>query len=218
MGEVEDVAISDDDVGWGRCLRVRVSINLFQPLDRGRALLMSGRSCWVSFKYEKFSGFCFKCGCILHGQRGCSIPFTKKQNHDESSAAWGPWLWAEELSRGLGVTEDGRERVYSPPWAETATSGESRARVFPDKEKSQGRKDSQDGEIPLRKAKNPGRDTSHAEDQNGKEKAPKKESFDRESERRGNRKRKSSMEINVTGDRYKEFSNSIFEFDRPADE
>jgi hypothetical protein len=44
LGEVEDVAIFKDDVGWGRCLRVRVSINFFQPFDRGRALLMSGRS------------------------------------------------------------------------------------------------------------------------------------------------------------------------------
>jgi hypothetical protein len=99
----------------------------------------------VSFKYEKLPGFCFKCGCILHGPRGCSIPFTKKQNHDESSAAWGPWLRAEELSQGLGVTEDGKEAVYSPPRAETMKGGESRARVFSDKERSQGRKDSQEG-------------------------------------------------------------------------
>jgi hypothetical protein len=29
LGRVEDVAVAEDDVGWGRCLRVRVAINLY---------------------------------------------------------------------------------------------------------------------------------------------------------------------------------------------
>jgi hypothetical protein len=35
LGCVEQVAIADDDVGWGRSLRITVAIDLFQPLDRG---------------------------------------------------------------------------------------------------------------------------------------------------------------------------------------
>jgi hypothetical protein len=45
MGKVEDVAVAEDDVGWGRYLRVRVAINLFKPLERGRTLFISGNSC-----------------------------------------------------------------------------------------------------------------------------------------------------------------------------
>lgn len=60
LGKVEDVAVADGDVGWGRCLRVRVDIDLYQPLDRGRALLLTGSSCWVSFKYEKLQAFCYR--------------------------------------------------------------------------------------------------------------------------------------------------------------
>jgi hypothetical protein len=42
LGHVEEVAVAEDDAGWGRCLRIRVLINLYQPLKRGRALLMPG--------------------------------------------------------------------------------------------------------------------------------------------------------------------------------
>lgn len=49
LGQVEDVAIAEDNVGWGKFLRVRVAINLFQPLDRGRSLRLSRSSCWVPF-------------------------------------------------------------------------------------------------------------------------------------------------------------------------
>jgi hypothetical protein len=42
LGRVEEVAIAEDDVGWGRSLRIRVAIDLFQPLERGRTLLMTG--------------------------------------------------------------------------------------------------------------------------------------------------------------------------------
>jgi hypothetical protein len=52
MGEVEDVDVGKDGVGWGRFLRIRVKIDLTQPLERGRALLMGGKSIWVNFKYE----------------------------------------------------------------------------------------------------------------------------------------------------------------------
>lgn len=42
LGHVEEVAIAEDDVGWGRCLRIRVLINRYQTLERGRDLLMPG--------------------------------------------------------------------------------------------------------------------------------------------------------------------------------
>jgi hypothetical protein len=31
-----------------------------------------GRSLWIAFKYEKLQKFCYRCGIILHGQKGCS--------------------------------------------------------------------------------------------------------------------------------------------------
>lgn len=86
LGNVEDVAVPADDVGWGCSLRVRVSLNLYQPLDWGRELLLSSSSCWVSFRYEKLPCFCYQCGCILHKSHkttGCSTKATTKSNHNE---------------------------------------------------------------------------------------------------------------------------------------
>jgi hypothetical protein len=71
LGELEDVDVAEDGVGWGQCLRIRVSINLSKPLERGRALVFGGKSHWVAFKYEKMPLLCFLYGCIVHGQKGC---------------------------------------------------------------------------------------------------------------------------------------------------
>lgn len=100
MGSAEEVDAAEDDVGWGRCLRIRVAIDLFKPLERGRALLLPGKSCWVSFKYEKLPNFCYKCGRILHELKGCTGKVLNQQNHTEGVPAWGSWLRAEETDGG----------------------------------------------------------------------------------------------------------------------
>jgi hypothetical protein len=102
MGKVEDVAVAEDDVGWGRYLRVRVAINLFKPLERGRTLFISGNSCWVSFKYEKLPVFCLRCGYIIHGPKGCAEGSIRKPFHGEGSNGWGLWLRADDASKRWG--------------------------------------------------------------------------------------------------------------------
>ena len=43
LGELEDVDMAGDGAGWGRCLWLRVQIDLNKPLERGRALNMGGQ-------------------------------------------------------------------------------------------------------------------------------------------------------------------------------
>jgi hypothetical protein len=105
MGCVEDVAVVKDDVGWGRCLRIRVAINLYHLLDRGRALIITGKSYWVSFRYEKLHVFCFRCGRTLHVQEGCTVKVSKKQTYTEGALAWWSWLQAEEFARASATIE-----------------------------------------------------------------------------------------------------------------
>lgn len=78
LGRVEEVTVAKDDVGWGRSLRIQVPIDLYQPLDRGRALLMTGNLCWVPFKNEKLPSFCYKYGRILHGRKRCPMRVSKQ--------------------------------------------------------------------------------------------------------------------------------------------
>jgi hypothetical protein len=49
MGRLLDVDLAGEGAGWGRCLRIRVEIDLSKPLERGRALKLEGKSHWVIF-------------------------------------------------------------------------------------------------------------------------------------------------------------------------
>ena len=44
LGVLEVVDVAGDGVGWGRCLRIRISIDLSKPLERGRALMVGGKT------------------------------------------------------------------------------------------------------------------------------------------------------------------------------
>ena len=72
MRNLINVDVVEDGMGWGRHLRIRVSIDLLKPLKRGITIHLNGKSHWVTFKYEKLPMFCFNCGRIIHGEKGCT--------------------------------------------------------------------------------------------------------------------------------------------------
>jgi hypothetical protein len=72
-----------------------------QPLERGRALEVDEKTSWVSFKYEKLPQFCFSCGCLVHGEKGCSIPKPTRLSSKEGPKPWGMWLRAKDPGRKL---------------------------------------------------------------------------------------------------------------------
>ena len=67
VGEVLEVEVDDNGVGWGEYLRVRLILDLSKPLSRGRRLKLRDRSIWITFQYEKIPRFYFNCGFIRHG-------------------------------------------------------------------------------------------------------------------------------------------------------
>jgi hypothetical protein len=71
MGQVEEVDVGKDGIGWGEYLQVRIMLNLSKPLFRGRGLRIKDRSILIAFQYERIPRFCFKCGTLRHGSRGC---------------------------------------------------------------------------------------------------------------------------------------------------
>ena len=55
-------------------VRVRVAIDVSQPLCRGRVIsLENGKELWVSFKYERLSNLCYWCGSHTHDNRDCEM-------------------------------------------------------------------------------------------------------------------------------------------------
>ena len=92
VGEVLEMEVNDEGVGWGEYLRVRIVLDLSKPLSRGRRLKLRERSIWIPFKYEKIPRFCFSCGVICHGARGCVQPGGSLGVGDGKEVQFGKWL------------------------------------------------------------------------------------------------------------------------------
>jgi hypothetical protein len=138
-GQVEDVDIAGEGVGWGRCLHIRVILNVMQPLERGRALELEGKTSWVPFKYEKLPQFCFNCGCLVHGERGCPVQKPTRLSTVEGIKQWSTWLRAEEPKRksaGGWTSQPWEENRQTREGSAGQSSGDGRNRQFSWKETS----------------------------------------------------------------------------------
>ena len=103
LGNLHDVDVVGDGVGWGRCQRICVTIDLTNPLERGRALHFARKSHWISFNFEKLPMLCFHCGRIVHGRQGCPERLSGRLNSGITEKQWGLWLRADDPKRrGLG--------------------------------------------------------------------------------------------------------------------
>ena len=61
LGIGEEVDIDKEGVGWGKYLRVKIQLEVTQPLARGRTINIFGKRVLIAFH-------CFVCGKIWHGQ------------------------------------------------------------------------------------------------------------------------------------------------------
>lgn len=97
VGKVEEVNTDKNGIGWGEYLRVKILIDLSQPLPRGRKLKFEGESTWIDFQYERLPKFCYQCGVISHGQEGCLKRSVLR--NQEATTELGPWLRASSPTR-----------------------------------------------------------------------------------------------------------------------
>ena len=105
LGEVLDVDISDSSVHWGRCLRVRVSVDITKKLIRGKKInIEGGENRWVIFKYERLPNFCYRCGMLDHAIKECSEGPLVNEREEEGSFQYGAWLRGEPWKRYGGDT------------------------------------------------------------------------------------------------------------------
>jgi hypothetical protein len=120
VGEVEDVDIVDDGVGWGEFLRVRIVVDLTKPLARGRMLKVMNKSVWVAFQYEKLPRFCFRCGVIRHGVEGCSQTGLLRTG-EAGEPQYGSWMKALSPKRRQGTGRWGEGGGSAPTHPHGAT-------------------------------------------------------------------------------------------------
>jgi hypothetical protein len=103
VGRVEEVDTEKDGIGWGEFLRVKINVDLYKPLSRGRMLKFDGKSTLVGFKYEHLPKFCFHCGVICHGAEGC-LKRSKMRNQEVNQ--YGLWMRATSPTRRTEKTHD----------------------------------------------------------------------------------------------------------------
>lgn len=83
----------------GSFMRVRVLVDISQPLCRGRVITLDdNRELWVSFKYERLLNICYWCGCLTPNDRDCELWIDSKGTLDESEKGYGSWLRAAPFS------------------------------------------------------------------------------------------------------------------------
>lgn len=111
IGEFILVDMDEQGVGWGKSFRVRVKIDVKEPLLRGKKVKLGGQSMWVYFQYEKLSLFCYGCGRIWHGGGGCSVNSKSMGHRNSGVAQFCSWLRAME---GLSPSFKEGSRTHGP--------------------------------------------------------------------------------------------------------
>lgn len=72
----------------GRCVRIRVILDVNKPLYRWTTVEIEGDTCTVIFRYEKIVDLCFYCGRLNNLDKDCNfIPTNGKRSY-------GAWMRA----------------------------------------------------------------------------------------------------------------------------
>ena len=90
-----DRTTADSESEDGSYIQVRVTLDVFQPLSRGRIIrLDEGEKVWVNFRYEHLPNLCYWCGCLDHGDKECDIWIQSKGTLQVTSQQYGSWIRA----------------------------------------------------------------------------------------------------------------------------
>lgn len=80
-------------VAWKPYMRIKVEIDVDQPLRRWKKVKISNEAAsQVNFKYERLHIFCFISGKLGHSERFCDVPYNT--GDAEISKGWGAFLKA----------------------------------------------------------------------------------------------------------------------------
>ncbi|KAK7858174.1 uncharacterized protein CFP56_013819 [Quercus suber] len=95
LGIVESVDQSNSGDCRGWCIRVRVNIDISQPLCLGRMVNMGGsKPDWISFQYDRLPIFCYWCGLLNHDEKDCSLWLRSKRSLRKEEQQYGGWMRA----------------------------------------------------------------------------------------------------------------------------
>ncbi|KAL0355667.1 UNVERIFIED_CONTAM: hypothetical protein Sradi_4013600 [Sesamum radiatum] len=120
IGLFKDVDMDDNGGVWGASLRIRVSLNVTQPLPRVLKIRTPlGDEQLVSFTLERLLNFCYLCGCMGHQSKFCPTRFEEGFQDPGDATPYGAWLRATNhlpsRSRTLSSFPVGQPNSHSRP-------------------------------------------------------------------------------------------------------
>ena len=93
LGIVEHVDNSSSGDCRGKCIRVRVNIDITQPLCRGRMVNLGGQKPQrISFQYESLPIFCYWCGLLNHDKEDCALWLRSKGSLHKDEQQYRGWM------------------------------------------------------------------------------------------------------------------------------
>jgi hypothetical protein len=108
IGDFMEMDGVEDGMAFGKCLRVKVRMNINKPLMRGTLVEVDehGRTIWCNFEYEFLPNFCFICGFLGHIDKKCDVKLKKGEEPQ-----FGHWLrWMPPRRNIANVNRNGSDR------------------------------------------------------------------------------------------------------------
>lgn len=82
------VECDEEGNALGKCIRLRVNLDVHKPLLRWSNVNIEGVTTKILFRYEKLTNLCFFCGSLDHMEKVCSF------YHPDGLRYYGPWFCA----------------------------------------------------------------------------------------------------------------------------
>ncbi|KAG5521220.1 hypothetical protein RHGRI_033692 [Rhododendron griersonianum] len=127
FGEVLEVVMAQLSGNQGRCIRVKVELDITKPIPRGKHVssIADWNPIWVSFGYEKFPHLCHYCGLVGHDDKACILKYNEAKAGIMKVNQYGVWLRASPVKAPFKKKFEGR--LEGSPAESSATARASHA-------------------------------------------------------------------------------------------
>ncbi|KAE9466937.1 hypothetical protein C3L33_01156, partial [Rhododendron williamsianum] len=131
FGDVLEVVMAQLSGNQGRCIRVKVELDITKPIPRGKNVRTADwQPIWVSFRYEKFPHLCHYCGLVGHDDKACMLKYNESKAGIMKVNQYGVWLRASPVKAPFKKKFEGRSEGSPAESSATARASQERTEDY----------------------------------------------------------------------------------------